>query len=302
MPTPNDTIVTETEEQIQKDTERWNELSKKPKEELTTEDVKEAADLKERYGKRVQARIDKSTKAQRLAEERAEEAEKRRQELEEENKRLKEKKEDDIFTVSGNENQSKDIDGKRYLTDEALLARINSKKISVDEANRYARDRDRAEDRWIIRQDFKKDEQKSTEENIRIQDAQEVLKKYPQFDKKHPDFNPENPLYKEATRIYAEGYSANPKGLSKAIDLAKRILNISDENIDRTDDLNLESSGLPEKKQGAKKDITLNEAEKESAIKMFCRGDAINPKTGKQYTENEALHKAVEAKKARLSK
>ena len=98
--------------------------------------------------------------------------------------------------------------------------------------------------------------------------------------------------------IYNEGLGLNAKGLSLSVKRAKQILRIEDTPIDRTEDFNIDGSGAEDRRR-KEKEITLSDDEERTAISQFCRGDAINPKTQRPYTEKEAIGVALEAKKGR---
>ena len=58
---------------------------------------------------------------------------------------------------------------------------------------------------------------------------------------------------------------------------------------------------MPRHLQREKK-IELSDIEQENARRYYVLGNVINPKTGKHYTEQEALVKALDAKRKRLVK
>jgi len=302
MTTPNDTIVADKElldpERIKQDDTRFEELKKKDA--PTPEEQKELGEIKERYGKRMQKKIDKLHYEAKTAKEETEKERQRREELEQEVIELREKANTDRkidIDVSG---QVVEIAGKKYYTDDALLAMINSKKITEADAVKYQKERDREETFVLWEERQKKKEQEKEAVTTRKKDADWVNQNYPLFNKNNPDFNPEDPLYKQAVELYTEVYAARPDGLSLAIKRAKQILRIPDNQPDITNDLSLESSETPPReKRGKEKEITLTEAEKEWGIRMYCRGDVINPKTKAPYTEQEAIAKTLEAKKRR---
>ena len=296
-PTPNETIV--TEEQVKKDNERFQELNKKPETDRTAEEVKELGELKERHSSRAEKRIGELTWRSKQAEERANELEEKLNKTNSELEELKKLKTEQATARTVKE-ELIEIAGKKYYTDEALIVMVQNKEITDAEAYSYQRKRDKEEIKEDLRKEHIEHQRQESDKDIRIKDAEEVRKQYPQFSKDHKDFNPEDPVYKKALEIWSEGYSANPKGLSLSIKRAKEILRITDTTPDRTGDLNLESSSAPERGDEKNKEITLTDAEKEMAIKQWTRGDIINPKTQKTYTEAEALTKGLEAKKRRI--
>lgn len=287
--------ITDEKELEQKDTQRFEELKKVPETERTEEQKNELGELKERYGKRMQKKIDRMNYENKTLQEQLEQERKEKEEL---LKRLPEKKDD--ASPAGAEDETVEIGGKKYFTDSALIAQVKSGKITEEKAYAYQRNRDK-EDAIA---EFERRQEEKTRRNedlkLRKEDADLVKKTYPHFDKSNPEFNPKDPLYKLANELYQEGYAANPKGLSLAIKRAKEILRISDENIDRSEDFGVEGSQPPERKKN-EKEITLSDDEKEAAIRQFTRGDVTNPKTNRPYTDNEALAKALQAKKSRLT-
>jgi hypothetical protein len=196
-----------------------------------------------------------------------------------------------------------------FYTDEALDSLVNDKQMSYAEAVKHQQDRliAQAEERTYAR--IKKEQKEEEDRRLRSEDSNAVFRQYPQFSRTladgslNPDFNPEDPLYKEASRIYANGYNVNPKGLSLAIAEAKRILGIVDGRVDMTDQMSVsrsKSSNLEHRRNEV--EVTISPEEEEAAIRMYTRGDVINPKTGRAYTEKEAIEKAKDAKARRAKK
>lgn len=296
MPTPNETIV--TEEQVKKDNERFQELNKKSEAERTAEEVKELGELKERHSSRAEKRINELTWKSKIAEERATELEEKLNKSLAEIDELKKLKEERTAAKTVKE-EFVEIAGKKYYTDDALTTMVQNKEITDTEAYAYQRKRDKEEIKNDLRKEREEHQRQENDKEIRMGDANEVRKQYPHFSKDHKDFNPEDPVYKKALEIWSEGYSANPRGLSLSIKRAKEILRIQDTAPDRSSELGIESSSAPERGGGREKEATLSEEEKEIAIKQWGRGDIINPKTGKAYTEAESIAKGLEAKKRR---
>ena len=287
MPLPNENQNPVSDEQ--KDNARFEELNKVPETERNDEQKKELGDLKERYGKRMQKKIDTMTAKQRT--------------LEEENERIKAeldevKAKPPVKDEPALKEEFVEIAGKKYFTDQALMSQVKSGEITEDEAYSYQRKRDKEEIKEDLRKERDVEDKRSEDVKLRKEDSDTVLKNYPHFNKKHPDFNSEDPLYKLSNELYTEAYAVNPRGLSLAIKRAKEILRISDQHIDRSEDFEVEGSE-PSERQRREKEVTLSEGEKEAAVRMYTRGDVINPKTNRPYTANEALTKALNAKKAR---
>jgi len=84
------------------------------------------------------------------------------------------------------------------------------------------------------------------------------------------------------------------------LEKAERILGINKGRPDVTDELNVPVGGRPLEKTPVD-DVALSDYEKDSAEKQFCRGDVINPKTNRPYTKDEALVRALKAKKDMLA-
>ena len=280
----------------QKDDNRFKELNEKPETDRTDEEKKEIGEIKERYGKRMQKRIDELTRRAKTAEEGREELEKKAEELEVELKELKNKPE----PTPKIKEEVVEIAGKKFFADETLIAKVKAGEITEQEAYRHQRLRDKFELKTEVMTEIAEEKKKQSEVEIRAEDQKKVLKEFPHFNPKNPNHNPDDPLYKMANKIFTGGYHSNPKGLSESIALAKQVLGIKDTPIDRSEDFSLEASGLPEKGGKKKEEPTLTEAEKEAAVRIWCLGGVNNPLTGRPYTESEALHKALEAKKARL--
>jgi len=285
-----------TEEQIKKEEERLAELAKKDKRDEAEE--KELQTLKDGKHTRFEKRIDKLTWEKKTAQEALETERKEKEDLkvrldklEEETKHKPELPLKEEFIELG---------GKKWLTDDSLIAKISNKEITEQEAYAYQRKRDREETRLAILDEIRGEDKKKQDMNTRKTDAEWVLKNYPKFDPRHPEHNPKDPLYKEATRIYNNGYASNPRGLSESIKDAKRILRMTDEPIDRSDDLDIEGNeGAPERGGHNPKEVTLSSEEEEQAVRFYTMGSLTNPKTGRAYTKQEAISKALSAKKRR---
>ncbi len=281
------------QEQEKKDNVRFQELNKKA--ERNEEENKELGELKDRYGKRMGKRIDKLTYERETEREEKEKAEK---DLEDANKRIVELEKPPQEELPLDETTI-EVGGKKYYTDTALRSRVEAGKITEQDAWDYAATRNKEDTIATFEKRQIEKDKKRDDTNARTEDAEKVLKAYPHFDKKHKDFNLEEPLYKLTTQLYSEGLVSNPKGLSIAVKRAKQILRIKDTNIDRSSDLNLDTSELHPNTPPGEKEVILSEYEKEAAERMFCRGDMLNPKTGRAYTEDEAHAKALQAKKGR---
>ena len=283
-----------TEEQVRKDDERFHELDKK--DQLTVEEKTEFGELKQRYGKRMQDKIDKFTRETKTEKEARIKAEEETERLRTENEELKKGKHEPVVSVK---EEFVKIGDKQFYSDDTLVKMIEAGKMTENEAYKYQRNRDREEDRIIVKKKLEEKKVGESVNQIRLQDAQDVLKNYPHFSKTHENFNPEDPLFKLTQEIFTEGYAANPRGLSLAVKRAKEILRMSDTRVDMSDEHNVEDGNPPEPRR-REKEVTLDETEKESAERMFR--DQINPKTNRVYTDKESHIKALDAKKRRLNK
>ena len=299
MATPNQTQVTE-DEQIKQDDTRFKELNTKP--DRTEQENTELGELKTKYAGRAEKRIGQLSgekkverEARLRAEERAEEAERKAKELEEK------LASGEAATIVGNESETENIAGKKYYTDGALLAQIKSGKITEQAAIDYQNKRNEEEIVVRVKTDFQKEQEAKAISTAREEDAQAILNEHPEFSVKHANHNPNDPLYVQWKELVADGYGMNPKGLTKALKKAKQILGIKNTHIDRSGDLGLEEVASPGDKGGKQEDkeVPFSEQEEKWAIDMYTRGDYLNPKTNRPYTEAEAIAKAKEAKKAR---
>lgn len=288
---------TVTDEQVE---QQLSELSQKA--ERTDEDNQKIEELKTERQSRYQQRIDKIKSEEKYAAHRAEEAEKRAKELEERLAKIESRPDEEPVSLR---EDTVEISGKKYYTDEALQSMIENKKMTASEANSYAYNRDKAQMRTEILSEVKGETQKSDVERKRQEDIDKVFKKYPHFSKfvvsetgekaLNPKFNPDDPLYKEANRLFLNGYHVQPDGLSKAITDAKKILGIKDSQ-PSTDNVTFHPPGGAEHRR-EEDGVFLSQDEKDVAVKQFR--DVMNPVTRRPYTEKEILEKALRAKKKR---
>ncbi len=276
-----------TDEQIE---DRITELV--GKEDRSEEETTELNEVKKERSGRYQKKITMMTSENKATKYELEKERERAADMEERLKELESAPKAEPVVVK---TETVEIGGQKYYTDEALMSMVAAKQLNDNEAWKYQRNRDKAEMKAELREEFTATTKEEKDRQVREEDKNAVLSKYPQFDKKHPDFNENDPLYKEASRIYKSGYGYNPKGLSLAIKDAKRMLGITDKHIDATDDLNLHSPSAPLKPDD-NKDVELDDTEKNAAYRMYVLGNIQNPKTGRPYTENEAIEKAKQAK------
>ena len=194
------------------------------------------------------------------------------------------------------------IAGKQWYTDDALLKLVQNGELTDAEAFKHQKERDKEDSTDRVLKRIKEENAKDAEQKVRKEDVDEVLKDYPHFNKNHKDFDENDPLYQEATRLWEEGYKYNPKGLTKAIKDAKRILGITEKRPDASELHTVNNSNAPagSNAQRASK-VTLTADENNTAIRVFTRGNFINPKTNKPYTEAEAVQKALAAKERKIA-
>lgn len=294
MATQNDKVVAE-KEQEEKDETRFSELIQKT--DRTEDENKELGDLREKYKKTAKTRIDKLTWERKVAQEERDEERRKREETE---ARLKEFEDKQLPLKTEVKEEYIEIGGKKYFTDASLLSQVNAGQISEAEAIVYQRKRDREETITEFEKRQTEKEQKKENDRIRQDATKKLLAKYPHFFEKHKDFDSENPQYKRFIYYFNRGYGYHPEGVLHAMQDMERDFNIQNTLIDRTEDLTVGERNIPERKSGKEKEeITLDADEEMAAIRMYCRGDVPNPKTKRPYTEQEALAKALEAKKAR---
>ena len=294
-----DTLNQNTVTEEQKEDARLNELTQKT--DRSEDETKELETLKDSRQTRYQKRIDHLTWKAKDAEERLGAESDRAKQLEAQLEEEKRNKPTDKPVVK---EETIKIGEKVYYTDETLKSMIDAGQMTESEAYKHQKGRDKAEIKEELREEMKQKDQATEDMKVRKTDAETVLKQHPNFSKKlpngelNPNFDPEDPLYKLTTELYAEGMAANPRGFSIAVKRAKQILRNPGQPIDITDDISLHSPSSPEPHK-KDKEVTLDENEQDAAISMFCRGDVINPATGRAYTEKEAIAKATAAKKER---
>lgn len=189
------------------------------------------------------------------------------------------------------------INGKEFYTDRGLVQLVTNGSMTQEDA--YAHQEERREEKAVAR--LKMDMQAQSENQIREEIKNKVLSEYPEFSPNHANHNPNDPLFKEANRIWRNGYVNNPRGLELAIEDAKRILGRDVKRPDLSEELGVTRNQEPTVRQGEKaKKVTLTDSEQELAWSMYRT--QRNPKTGKSYTQAEALQLAIKAKEARQSR
>lgn len=188
------------------------------------------------------------------------------------------------------------INGKDFYTDRALVQMVQTNAMSQEEA--YAHQEERREEKAVAR--LKQDMQASSDQQVRNETKEEVLREYPEFNPSHPDHNPNDPLFKESNELWQAGLYNNPRGLKIAIEKAKRILGKDVKRPDLTEELGVTRNQQPAGRETTSKKVILTEAEIETATSFYRT--MKNPKTGKSYTPAEAIQAATRAKEARQSR
>lgn len=264
------------------------------KSDRTEDEAKQLDELKTQKNERYQKRINEIKSNEKLAKYRAEEAEEKARKAEEELVQLRANQVPAEPIISKKE--TVDADGEKWYTDGTLTSMMKSGELSEAEAIKHQQDRQeaKASDRAYKR--IKGEQDKTKDQDLRNADMAKVYKDYPHFSKKLPDgsinpkYNPDDPLFKEANTLWQSGLYVNPKGLSLAIDKAKKILGLHKKSIDISDELSaLTPGGAPSPIQKGQEEIVLTDEQKEQAIRMWRNLE--NPKTRRNYTEPEAIEK-----------
>jgi len=300
MPENTQEVKNLTEEE-QKDNVRFKELNGKPEVDRTEDDRKEIGELKERHSSRVEKRISKMNWEKETAKEETRKAREEKEALEVRVAELEQATPKPKATIQQEFVEILDKDGKekKWHTDESLLAQVSENKITEAEALKYQqrRNHEHAVSDAVVRIEEK--QQKSNVMEQRKADAEDVLKRHPEWANTHQSHDANDPLFKLTTELYTEAYAANPRGLSIAEERAKQILGHTNTHVDRTNDLNLDAGGAPERrnKQQKEKEITLTPDQEQVAVVTYK--DMVNPKTNRLYTENESKAAMIAAIKAR---
>ncbi len=289
MPDPTTNLTEVTDDQLDGQITELNTKSDK-----TEEETSQLEEAKKERGTRYQKRIDKLTWESKSSKEEATKARDELVQIREELAELKANKPLDPIVVR---EETVAIGGKSYYTDETLTSLIQAKKMNENEAYKHQRARDKAEILDEVKNEFKGTVKETEEQKIRKEDSNSVLREYPHFQKDHPNFNPEDPLYKQASEIFSKGYAANPRGMSEALRLAKKILGMDKKRPDLSDEFGIHAPTAPNSPGGKKADEELSNIERETAIRQWTY--TVNPKTGRMYTEKEAMEKAKRAKQNR---
>lgn len=268
--------------------------------EASQEEKDKLSELKEERQTRYQKRLDKLTWEKKTAEE-------ERERLKSENEELKKKQTETEQARHKPDVLDKEetivVAGKKYFTDAALKAMVQADELTAEKAWDYAKKRDKEETKAELLAEIDNRGREKNERQTRDDDLAEVMRQYPHFSDKHPDFDKNDPLYKVANEIWSEGYHANPKGMTLAIAKAKKILRLEEERPDVSDHHTVGKTRVGQESiQHDKNQATLSPEEQDLAVRTYVMGNAINPETGRVYTEKEAINKATKAKATRARK
>lgn len=294
--TTNQKVVTDESLEI-----KLKELQAKKAEERTKEENDELVNLKEERQTRYQKKIDKLTWEAKSAQE---ERDRVKAELEEERR----KKERPVSTNPFSKKDMEKVGSKEFFTDESLGLMVQSGEITESQAYKHQQERLEEKAAEKAYQRIKQEEFANSFEKTLKADIEDTYKQYPQFDNNNPSFDPDDPLYIEANRVFREffrnedGTIRDSKAFSKSIREAKRNLKISDTRPDVTDEMTIDAPNPSRSVTKSKVDVTLDDNEKSLAIRQYVHGGIVNPATQRQYTENEAIAKMLNAKKARIGR
>lgn len=268
------------------------------KQDATKEEKEKVQQLKEERNTRYQKRLDKLTWEKKTEAEKSAKLEAELKTQREELQKLKESRQQEAKPIIIEEYI--EYGGKKFYTDKALMSMVESKELDPTQAYQHQQQRLKAE----IKDEMKKEsEQKEvTNKNLKIweEDKAMVLREYPQFNPSHANHNPEEPLYKLASEIYREdflvdGQPVNPRALSLSIKRAKQILNKTDIRPNVSEEQSVGRAGSST--TTSREQTTLTQLEQETVVRLYA--SVVNPVTNKFYTEQEAINKALKAKKAR---
>lgn len=294
-------MALDTEDLIEKDedlkTTEARIIELRQKKDRTPDEEKEFKDLKSHHRGRIEEQIQSERDRASLQQERAAKAE---QALEDARARLKEieDKRDSGREVSvGSENETYVVNGKKFYTDEAISIRVQKGLMTQSEGWKMQREAIKEE----AKAELQGDEPKKNAQKIRNESLEYVRKKgYGwMLDDKDPKFNPNDPVYKEANSLWTDGLQYNPDGPRLALERALKTLNKNVAREDLSDDLGVPKNNASSSSQREKK-VELTDIEQANALRYWPTVE--NPKTGRKYTEQESLAKALEAKRKRFSK
>lgn len=294
----DDETLLEKDEDLKATEARIYELRKK--EARTSEEEAEFKDLKKHHRGRVEEQISNERDRAQKETERAVRAE---QALEDAKKRLEElqNKRDERTSSNGSETETVTINGKTFYTDEAIALRVQ--KGLMTQSDGWKMQRSLIKEEAVAEakaEDPRKDWLKKRDESLKYVKEQGYGW---MVDNKDPKYNPNDPLFKEANRLWSMGLEHNPDGPRLALEEAKKNLGMDIKKQDMSEYFGMpKNNSATESNANRGKTIVLSDIENANAIRFWVHGNVTNPKTGKIYTESEALQKALEAKKKRLTK
>ena len=290
----------DTEELIEKDedlkTTEARIIELRQKKDRSPEEEKEFKDLKSHHRGRIEEQIQSERDRATLQQERAAKAE---QALEDARARLKEieDRKNERQEPVGNDAETYVVNGKKFYTDEAIAIRVQKGLMTQSEGWKMQREAIKEE----AKAELQGDEPKKNAQKTRNESLEYVRKKgYGwMLDEKDPKFKGNDPLYKLANKLWTNGYQYDADGPRKALDDAMELMGKNDPREDLSDDLSVPKNNASNSSQREKK-VELSDIETANAIRYWPTVE--NPKTGKKYTEQESLAKALEAKRKRLIK
>lgn len=271
------------------------------KKDRTTDEEEEFKKLKQHHRGRVEEQITSERERAQIQAERAAKAEQALEDARQRLKDLEESRNSRIENSNGSENESVMINGKKFYTDEAISIRVQKGIMTQSEGWKMQREAIKEEAKAEL-----KGEEPRNEAARKRQESLEFVKKEGygwMLDEKDPKHNPNDPLFKEANRLWFNGYQYHPDGPRLALEDAKKNLGTGVKRNDLSDDFSVprNNSSSDSSSQKSKK-VDLSDIEQSNAIRYYVHGNVNNPKTGRPYTETEALSKALEAKRKRLVK
>lgn len=227
-------------------------------------------------------------------------AEERARKAEEETQRLREDftKAEKRLPAEKGSRAKVTFDGEEFFTDTSLQSMVRDGEMTESEAwdHQESRRVAAAADR------ISKKTEKQTFESKRQQTIKEVLDEHPELNPAHAKYSMKDPLTAEVDRLLRRGYQFQPDGLKNAVEDAKKNLRIGEKRPDLSDQFSSTGSdGAPDRSAREGKKVELLEWEIDNAVRMYVNSGLTNAKTGKPFTRQEAIDKALQAKKNRAA-
>jgi hypothetical protein len=293
MPVDTEDII-EKDEDLKATEQRIIEL--RQKKDRSPEEEKEFGDLKKHHRGRVEEQILSEREKAEAHQERAARAEQALEEARQRLQELQEQRDNRVSDTGNGESESVVINGKKFYTDEAINLRVQKGLMTQKEGWAMQRqaiiEEARAADKAEAPAEQWKRERLDALENVKKQGYGWMI------DDKDPKHNPKDPLFKMAQRLWEGGYKNEAKGPLKALEDAKEILGLNLKRQDMSDEFSIpKNNSASDSATQREKRVELSEIETSNAIRYWPT--VTNPKTGKYYTEAEALVKALEAKRKR---